>query len=272
MKPWRLFATAVLATIALCSLVLLARHHRSEVNEIQVRNVLARANAGLEGTSDREEFLRTNGAAVLRVGGTLAGMNDYLWVEAEQLKGSKDVQVPVDGYVEKVVFGVTGSLKKPEWSLKDPQGRRIDVRQRPGQQVDLDQGAMLSVSHPEVGTWTLHVTANDNVFIFVRAASNTGFDACEMRPDGRLDIQVSAEELSGARFRIFSKEGLPLGSWIKVPEPSVSLSGTPGRREYRYQLQIPKIPGPFRLEAQIQDLHGHVAQRVCDPLIQTASS
>jgi len=271
MKPARLFATAILATITLCSLILLARRHKTRVEEAKVRTMLAQAHAGLEGAPDREERLRTNEEAVSEAGNALAGANDYLWVEAEQLRGGKDVKIPVDVHVEKVVFGVTGILRKPEWNLTDPQGQKVDARQQPGRQADLAEGAMLNISHPATGTWTLHVTAHDNIFIFVRAASNTGFDACEMQPDGGMDIRLSAEGLSEAQFRFFSEDGFPIGPWAEVPKLSVSSSGMPGRQQYRYRLEAPKI-GPFRVGARIQDLHGHLLQRVCDSLTETAAA
>ena len=272
MKPWRYFASAVIATPILCSLILLRRHYNARATETRVRNVLAQANAGLAGAPDRDQLLRTNNEVVSQVNNALAGVNDYLWAEAGQLRGSKDVHVSVDAHVQKVVFGVTGILRKPSWNLQDPRGQIIDAHRAQGERLDLAEGSMLILYHPQVGLWTLHVTAQDHIFLFARAASNTGFDACELGPHNRMNVQISAEGLSDAQFRIFSEDGLPLGSWLKASPPAVSSSGIPGRQQYRYRLQMPKIPGSIRLSVQVQDLHGHLLQRVCDSLVETDPS
>jgi hypothetical protein len=194
--------------------------------------------------------------------------------------GSRDVAVPVDSTVSRVVFSVSIDVKGSIFLVR-PSGAPV-VAGEPGTRItDLSTGRIFTIENPTPGTWRLGVSGSGE--LSVRAQGNTPlqfgtFDFVELtgRPDHQGLFRIAGQPIAGtdpkglaslfgpystAEFRLLDRTGAVLGSLdLRKGDPDAAAE------DYTGTFALPTEP--FRIGVSGLDEAGLPYERLFPPLFR----
>ena len=206
---------------------------------------------------------------------TSLGEHDPLLSINDNVQGTRTLHADVSGDVERLVVSVTGTK---DFDVRRPNGSVVGKQENIVQYVEISNGSIYSIEHPESGPWTLSLRASGTVAVRVSAvraktSDTVQFDRFEFveiagRPghEGMFPIQgyplaghvadVEAAldgEVSLVQFEFRS----PGGELLRT----VRLQKIAGNsHEYAGRVTVPEVP--FVVYAVGVDMHGARFQRL----------